>query len=302
MKKIFLKVVFVVLSVTFGALLSSCSAHKAALQSSNWQGEAYQQDSALQGSRAQVFFFPNYKLTGRERILDIGSGVGNITAEFAARLKHGSILGVDKSQSMVDKASQTFPQSQYPNLSFEQADAQDKNFYLGHQNEFDWVVSFSCLHWVKDHEAVFEGISRVLKNGGRTYLFYASTGGDPLAEIANEMTKEEQWAPYFASFHDGVFRFDEKDYARMFKQKRLPFKIIKMKQVKLQEVVAGREELIAYNRSWVQQLHRLPTDALKNQFLAQLVDNYLEKYPAGPDGKIKVVDHYIEVVLEKSRI
>jgi trans-aconitate methyltransferase len=91
-----------------------------------------------------------------ERILDVGCGTGQLTAEVA---KCGSeVVGIDSSPEMVATARQNFPQ-----LRFEVADVTA----LPYQQQFDAVVSNAALHWVRDQEEAIASIARAMKPRGR---------------------------------------------------------------------------------------------------------------------------------------
>ena len=88
------------------------------------------------------------KLRGDECLLDVGCGDGKVTAEIAAHLPRGRVVGVDLSLDMVHLAEERFAPELIPNLRFEQADASDLPF----NEEFDVVFSNAVLHWVIDHQ------------------------------------------------------------------------------------------------------------------------------------------------------
>jgi trans-aconitate methyltransferase len=103
------------------------------------------------------------RLVGSERILDIGCGDGKVTAELAARVPHGSVLGTDNSAEMILFAQNMFPRSVYPNLSFRYEDAVNLTF----NQEFDVIVAFASLHWTADRAKVLQGIRSSLAPAGR---------------------------------------------------------------------------------------------------------------------------------------
>ncbi|HLK21780.1 MAG TPA: methyltransferase domain-containing protein [Bryobacteraceae bacterium] len=98
-----------------------------------------------------------------ERILDLGCGTGQLTAEIAAR--GADVVGLDSSPEMLGQARQN-----YPKLKFVLADATKFHF----DEPFDAVFSNAALHWVKDAEASVKCIAAALRPGGR---FVAEFGG-----------------------------------------------------------------------------------------------------------------------------
>jgi trans-aconitate methyltransferase len=98
-----------------------------------------------------------------ERILDLGCGTGQLSAEIAAT--GAEVVGVDRSAEMIAEA-----RGKFPSLCFEVCDARALPF----ANEFDAVFSNAALHWIPQAEQVVAGIARALKPGGR---FVAEFGG-----------------------------------------------------------------------------------------------------------------------------
>jgi SAM-dependent methyltransferase len=65
-----------------------------------WNAHGYAQISELQLQKLrEVLGLLN--LEGTERILDVGCGQGKITAQIAARVPHGSVIGIDPSAEMI---------------------------------------------------------------------------------------------------------------------------------------------------------------------------------------------------------
>jgi trans-aconitate 2-methyltransferase len=98
-----------------------------------------------------------------ERILDIGCGTGQLTAEIASC--GAQVVGLDNSAEMLAEARRNFP-----GLTFVLGDASAFDF----PEPFDSVFSNAALHWVKDAEGAVASIVRSLRIGGR---FVAEFGG-----------------------------------------------------------------------------------------------------------------------------
>src|ERR1700751_1168879 len=106
-----------------------------------WNASEYARISTLQAAMAEEVL-ALLELKGNERILDVGCGNGKVTAEIAARVPQGAVVGIDPSQEMIAFASSHFGPAIHPNLRFQVADAR----HLPFQEEFDLVVSFNALH------------------------------------------------------------------------------------------------------------------------------------------------------------
>jgi trans-aconitate 2-methyltransferase len=124
-------------------------------EAKTWNSELYQ------SSHAYVWHFGRDLLAmlapkPHERILDVGCGTGQLTAEIA---KSGAeVIGLDQSRQMIGAAK-----SNYPDLHFDVADVA----VTAYDSEFDAVFSNAALHWVRNQQGAIAAIARALKPGGR---------------------------------------------------------------------------------------------------------------------------------------
>src|SRR6266487_82505 len=88
-----------------------------------WNPEEYAKSSEAQLAWARELI-ARLKLRGDESVLDVGSGDGKVTAEIAAALPRGRVVGLDSSPQMVQFARAHYAAKRWPNLEFVRMDAQ----------------------------------------------------------------------------------------------------------------------------------------------------------------------------------
>jgi trans-aconitate methyltransferase len=71
------------------------------VQTYQWNAIDYAKSSGVQQQWARELI-SKLGLKGNERLLDIGSGDGKVTAEIAGCLPNGSVIGIDSSEAMIE--------------------------------------------------------------------------------------------------------------------------------------------------------------------------------------------------------
>src|SRR4051812_32350495 len=127
-----------------------------------WDPNLYQSSHAFVWQRASDLIELLAPQPG-ERVLDLGSGTGQLAAKIKER--GTDVVGLDRSAEMVEQARRNFPE-----LRFDVGDAT----LFAVDAPFDAVFSNATLHWVKPPEAAVERIWAALRPGGR---FVAEFGG-----------------------------------------------------------------------------------------------------------------------------
>jgi SAM-dependent methyltransferase len=137
------------------------------LSDNSWSSDTYLQHAAYVPSLGTAVLDLLGPLPA-ERILDVGCGEGSLTQQIVA--SGAIVVGIDSSQDMIDAACARGLDARLMN-----AEA------LPFDDEFDAVFSNAALHWVRDHDALLDGVARALRPGGR---FVAEFGGQGnIAEI-----------------------------------------------------------------------------------------------------------------------
>jgi len=264
-----------------------------------WDAEDYQNNSYNQQRWAQELI-AKIDFQGNERVLDIGCGDGKTTLEVAAYVPNSFVLGVDISEEMIKFAQTKFPISDFPNLRFQNINATKLNF----DNEFDIVLSFSCLHWITDHISVLEGIERSLRPFGRAFLQFLGKRDSisPIRIAAKKVILNSHLSQHFEGSERFVSRrgfYNADEYKDMLKSVNL-----KANRVDLAEkdmIFPQKEEL----KGWIRTigspdfLTRIPEN-LRQAVVNEIADTYLEDYPSDSMGLIHVPMTILEVEATKT--
>ena len=233
-----------------------------------WHASDYHRHSSLQQAMAEEQL-GRLTLEGSERILDVGCGDGKITAEIAARVPRGSVVGVDPSRDMVAFASSRFGPSAHPNLRFEVADARR----LPHRNEFDLVVSFNALHWVPEQDEALDSIRAALKPEGRALLRLVPNGRrESLEDVIEEVRHQPRWAGAFEGFRAPYVHFTPEDYRAS--AERAGFRVVRLHVEDKAWDFETPDAFVAFCRAtFVEWTRRLPESEWE-PFITGVLDRY----------------------------
>lgn len=157
-----------------------------------WNAAAYHKVSAPQTSWGQKVL-ARLPVRGDERAIDAGCGSGKLTGALMERLPRGSIVAIDRSWNMLLTARANLRPTYASRVKFAQVALPELPF----SNYADLVFSTATFHWIKDHPALFAGIFRALRAGGR---LHAQCGGGPNLNRAHRLAEQVMQAPPFAPF------------------------------------------------------------------------------------------------------
>lgn len=257
-----------------------------------WDGKKYQNHSELQYQWA-ASYIPKLHLKGDERILDIGCGDGRVTAYLAKVIPNGYIMGIDHSASMLKVAQELKNKIQFSNLDFLERDAINLDF----ENEFDYVVSFSCFHWISDHFSALRGIEKALKPNGKVFLYFSPDyGKNRIDHAINAIANSSKWSNYFFTFSNPHSLITPIKFITYADEVGLFLK--RVENIIVDEVFSNKAEFAAWIGGWLAHLKHLPQN-LHQEFLEEIVDSYLEKHPIDNENQLHYIGYWIEIELLK---
>lgn len=125
--------------------------HESVLRSHTWRTA---QNSA-------GFLLP--QLSSGASLLDVGCGPGTITMDLAEWVAPGSVVGIDRSPEVIERARDAAEARALSNLTFEVGDVYDLEFEDG---SFDVVYAHQVLQHLSDPTRALREMGRVLRDGG----------------------------------------------------------------------------------------------------------------------------------------
>ena len=133
-----------------------------ALGSTDWEHERLIRQGALL-SPCTERFFGEAGIGAGQRVLDLGSGVGDV-AMLLARLvgPSGEVVGVERDAPSIARARVRVDEAGLHNVSFTQSDAGE----VSSKRLFDAAVGRFILQFLPDPVAILRSLSRLVRPGG----------------------------------------------------------------------------------------------------------------------------------------
>ena len=159
-----------------------------------WNAASYHKVSGPQTRWGQKVL-SRLHVRGDERAIDAGCGSGRLTGELMERLPKGRLIAIDRSWNMLITARTNLRPAFGARVAFAQVSLPDLPF----SEWADLVFSTATFHWVQDHQALFNGIFRALRSGGR---LFAQCGGGANLRRARALAAGVMTSPEFARYFE----------------------------------------------------------------------------------------------------
>ena len=160
--------------------------------------------------------------------------------------------------------------------------------------QFDWVISFACLHWVIDHRPVLQGNSASVATRGATLITvrrkrkrYRSCSGCICGN------RPAIWVDYFVGF-TFPWGFHSPDEYRLWLEEA-GFTVTHLALVPKDMTHEGRSELEGWMRTaWTPYWQRVP-NGVAEEFLDEIAEDYLKSHPTDAEGLVHLPMVRLEV-------
>lgn len=201
---------------------------------------------------------------GNETILDVGCGDGRITAELSLLVPSGRVIGIDPSASMIELASTSFCEKDYPNLSFKQFSAEDMCVEL----PVDMILMMNTLHWIRNPKRAIRNFFTSLKSeGSLVILTYPKES--PYWKFLEDTIEEEEWKSYIQQSASKTM-LSTQEYRQLIEESG--FSINDCVLEEKTAVYSSLNDLKAYIKGWLNCYLSLPGE-LESKFLEKAAKN-----------------------------
>ena len=191
---------------------------------------------------------------------------------------------------MIAFAHQQYEHS-HQNLRFKVESAEQFEY----TDEFDLILSFACLHWVKNQLLFLQNAKKALKPNGKMILnLYPKY---PLIWQAIEQTTlQPHWAQYFEHYSNPHISYDKTTYQQLALDAGLKVSSI-MEEVPIAHF-SSQTEAEDFIRSWLPHTEQLAA-SLKDEFIHDVMDNFLMLSQAHNknDIQIRIPFRRLDIVL-----
>jgi trans-aconitate 2-methyltransferase len=119
-------------------------------------------------------------------VVDLGCGPGGLTATLLERWPSATILGVDTSEEMIDRARR---RQVVGRLEFEIGNARSWSA----PQPADLILANACFHWIDDHRELFDHLLLQLASDGVLAFQVPANHTEPSHIILAELCSNPRW-------------------------------------------------------------------------------------------------------------
>lgn len=256
----------------------------------HWDGKYYASHSEMQFIMAKETL-KQIDFPAQAKILDIGSGDGKVTHYLSQIAPECTIIGLDRSPSMV-VTSQAFASDR---VSFILGDAVQIPF----KEQFDRIVSFNCLHWVKEIHVALQGIKDALIPGGKACILIAPIQlRYPIHRVINAVAKKDRWSPYFDGASNVFTLYTFAEWAKLIEDAdMIP------EQLQHIDCSLAYPNVTVFGQwlaGWIP-FGKIPEN-LREEYIRDIVKEYTTAVPCDADGTVHFYIEELIIVASKKKV
>ncbi len=171
-----------------------------------WDARTYDRSSEPQQSWAADVLARLEGIAPDASVLDVGCGTGRVTEALLALVPEGRVLALDASEGMVELARERL--GGRAEVWCEDA------LELELEEPVDAIVSTAALHWVPEHDRLWDRLARALRPGGMLEVQCGGRGNiDGVCRVIDVVARDS--APELVDWSPWTFAGPEETEARL---------------------------------------------------------------------------------------
>ncbi len=209
-------------------------------------------------------------------IIDIGCGPGNSSQILAERWPSATLLGIDSSPKMIEKAK-----AYYPHQNWVIADASQ----FVSEEKFDIVFSNATIQWIPNHEKLIPHLCNLLPEQGVLAVQLPNFLNMPVGKAIERIAREPRWEKQVGKCSRPFFNNGYRFYYDLLSTKLTS---IEMWETKYLHVMDSSVAIIEWVKAAGMRpyLDRLSNDSERAEFEREVLCEIEKDYPLQKDGKI----------------
>ncbi|HEX7287539.1 MAG TPA: methyltransferase domain-containing protein [Candidatus Angelobacter sp.] len=241
----------------------------------DWDHQLYLKFSD-QRARSAADLIAQIQIENPPRIIDLGCGTGNSTAQLHRRWPQAQLTGLDSSPAMLAQARDDHPDWQWMESAIEDWKP---------QGTYDLVFSNAALHWVPDHAALFPRLFRAVAPGGALAVQMPNNFFAPAHLGMKRVAADPTWAGALASASEKIFI---QPVAFYYHALRTFAGNLNIWETEYLQIMDGHKAVLDWMRSTAMRayLEGLDNDDQRRCFEEQCLAEFEKSYPADEQGKV----------------
>lgn len=232
-----------------------------------------------------------YGLKGNEKVLEIACGEGESALDIAKVVRRGSVVAVDFSMSVIEKAKKKHLQSP-SHLSFKYKPWDSLSF----EDRFDLVRLVQPKGFALNQADFLKKVHGLLKSEGLVAIEIAMRLPVALQSVIKASITSEKWTDRFMTFHHSWPSYEKEEYKKILE--KMEYKAITMKTASGEEVFSSLEDFQEFLLVLLPHFNQIEEEE-KKLFLEDLTQRYLKIFPLDKEGRVHMMVEKLEVLAQK---
>jgi trans-aconitate 2-methyltransferase len=242
---------------------------------SDWDHKLYLKFSD-QRARPASDLIAQIQLENPRRIVDLGCGTGNSTAQLHRRWPQAKLTGLDSSPAMLAQARKDHPEWQWMESAIENWKTQES---------YDLVFSNAALHWVPDHPALFPRLFSAVAPRGAFAVQMPNNFLAPAHLGMKKVAADPAWAGALAHASEKIFNQPVGFYYHALRKLASNLDIWETEYL---QIMDGPKAVLDWMRSTAMRayLEGLASADQRRRFEELCLAEFEKSYPADDQGKV----------------